>query len=268
MTRHRETLLLLYDYCEGTLAEPERLSVEEHLRECTECAGELALMEEARGVLGDSGVSPADHLPDSYWVGFANSVQAALPAVDRPTSSALRALLERARGRRIRPALAFGGALAVFLLALVLSRGPAPDGADRATGPAEARPAMADLPVDTVGLQMERYLKRSKTLLVGLQNAEIDEEFILPPVAERRLSRQLAEESRRLKTRGLDPHGTRLVNDLEKIFIGLANTPDDGWTPAVQVIRSGVEEENLLFKIRMAESAYGHARVIPASATR
>ena len=105
-------------------------------------------------------------------------------------------------------------------------------------------------------------------MTIGLRNARDPGDFAVSAELERRISRQLAEESRLLRREPLDPRGSRLVDDLEKIFIGLANTRDEQWTQAVEIVRSGVEEENLLFKIRIAESAYGHARVIPASYKR
>ena len=264
MKNHRETLLSLYDYCEGTLAEDERVSIEEHLRECAGCAAELESLKEAREILTPTDGAPADRLPESYWTRFANSVEAALPDTPPRRLSIPHAIQGIPLQRRLRPAIAFAGALAACLVAFLLLREPEP-------GPAPAtdvRPGMAELPVDSVGLRMERYLNRSKALLVGLHNTELDETVPVSPAVERRLSRQLAEESRLLRRQPLDPRGSRLVDDLEKIFIGLANTGDEQWKPAVKIVRSGVEEENLLFKIRMAESAYGHARIIPASASR
>jgi len=264
MKNHRETLLLLYDYCEGTLAEDERASVEEHLRECAGCSAELESLKEAREVLTPADGTPADRLPESYWTGFANSVEASLPNTGPRRLTLPHAIAGIPLRRRLRHAIAFAGALATCAIVFLLLREPGP-------GPApstEVRPGLAELPVDTVGLRMERYLKRSKALLVGLHNAELGETAPLPPAVERRLSRQLAEEARLLRRQPLDPRGSRLVDDLEKIFIGLANAGDEQWKPAVEIVRAGVEEENLLFKIRMAESAYGHARIIPVSASR
>ncbi|HLX12472.1 MAG TPA: hypothetical protein VKS81_06625, partial [Bacteroidota bacterium] len=54
----------------------------------------------------------------------------------------------------------------------------------------------------------------------------------------------------------LDPHSAKLVGDLQKILIELANMKDQGNAPNVEIVRSGVQEENLLFKIRMEEQSY------------
>lgn len=264
MKDHRDTLLSLYDYCEGTLAEEERVAVEEHLRVCAPCAAELESLTEARELLTPARGNPADRLPESYWTGFANSVEAALPETRVRRVPLPRAIAGVPQLRRLRPAIAFTGALAACIAAFLLLRGPDPEPLPAT----DARSGLAELPVDTVGLRMGRYLNRSKALLVGLHNTDLDDTVPVSSAVERRLSRQLAEESRLLRRQPLDPRGSRLVDDLEKIFIGLANAGDEQWKPAVEIVRTGVEEENLLFKIRMAESAYGHARIIPASASR
>ena len=73
---------------------------------------------------------------------------------------------------------------------------------------------------------------------------------------ERRVSRELVLEARALRQESLDANSARLINDLEKIQIELANmTPDDA-APGVDMIRQGIESKNLLFKLRIAETLY------------
>ena len=74
--------------------------------------------------------------------------------------------------------------------------------------------------------------------------------------AEREASRELVNEARALREEALDVNSARLINDLEKIQIELANmTPDDA-SPGVAMLRQGIESKNLLFKLRIAETLY------------
>ena len=52
----------------------------------------------------------------------------------------------------------------------------------------------------------------------------------------------------------MEARSARLIGDLEKILIELANIEEDQDIPNVEMIRSGIRRENLLFKIRMTES--------------
>jgi len=73
---------------------------------------------------------------------------------------------------------------------------------------------------------------------------------------EQRISRELVSEARVLRQEPLDLHSARLISDLEKIQIELANMGPENSSPGVALIRQGIESNNLLFKIRIAESVY------------
>jgi hypothetical protein len=70
----------------------------------------------------------------------------------------------------------------------------------------------------------------------------------------------LLDECRSLKRTPLDPRSERLINDMEKIFLKVANSGDENGFPELELIRDGIERENLLYKIRRAEATY---RAVP-----
>ena len=78
--------------------------------------------------------------------------------------------------------------------------------------------------------------------------------------AERKYSRALLQEARYLKNQPMDNRSAKLIGDLEKILIQLANAKDQGDAPDVEIIRGGIHQENLLFKIRVAESVFDSSR--------
>ena len=102
--------------------------------------------------------------------------------------------------------------------------------------------------------RMERYLRKSKILLVGLSNMKTDAGHPLDLSAEREASRSLIKEARYLQTQDIDRRSARLISALNKILIELANLEEHNDIPGVEIIRGGINQENLLFKIRMAEA--------------
>jgi len=102
-------------------------------------------------------------------------------------------------------------------------------------------------------------------LLVGIENMKTGEGGAVDLSAERRASRDLVQEARYFRQLRLDPRSERLMGDLEKIFIELSNSHDSRSRPDVELLRSGIQQENLLFKIRMAENTarFSYARDVP-----
>jgi len=101
---------------------------------------------------------------------------------------------------------------------------------------------------------MGSYLRQSQMLLVGVTNMPIDEGQLPDLTIERETSRHLVEEARMLKQQSLDDRSVRLINDLQKIQIELANMDPRNDLPTMELVRSSIERENLLFKIRMEET--------------
>ncbi len=107
---------------------------------------------------------------------------------------------------------------------------------------------------DDAAERMSEYLRKSRTLFVGIVNMKTDPSSPLDLSAEQQLSRSLVHEARYLKQRMLGSRSAKLVNDMEKILIELANLESANDLPNVELIRGGIAQENLLFKIRMAEA--------------
>jgi hypothetical protein len=85
---------------------------------------------------------------------------------------------------------------------------------------------------------------------------------------EQRASRELVREARYLKQRPLEPRVDELVDAMSRILIELANISKDKQIPNMEIVRSGIHQENLLFKIRMAETVFDSARVVYAKGAR
>jgi hypothetical protein len=298
--RHRTIRLMLYDYVRGELGENDERLVEKHVARCAGCAGEAAALRSVLKVVPDAARRPSDTLPESYWKGFANEVMGRIgpgPVADVGLIGRIAGRLAGARhpAGRISAAwkLSLGLAAAVIaggVLYLAVSPpagGPADSGTERIAerradgawpGTGEG-PAGGDAGGDAGGVaggfsadsltqfdrRLDDYFRRSKVLLVGVSNLEPADEGTADLVIERSISLSLLGEARYLRTGPVDARSYRLLEDLDKIMIGLANSDARSAAPTVEIIRDGIRARNLLFKLRMQEARNYPARFMQAS---
>ncbi|MBI5471186.1 MAG: zf-HC2 domain-containing protein [Ignavibacteriae bacterium] len=254
--RHSTIQSMLYDFLMNELPERDREIVEQHLASCSGCSRELADLKQALQLLPTPTEAPSDAQNEAYWKSLSLAIESSIDTrrVTQPRPFA--GLYDRVISFfTFRPAYGFaaGASLAVAIVALVLFR----------TASDESPIQMAKSSIDSsivlaqheTDQRMSRYFSKSKTLLVGLANLQ-EEESSLDLRAEQKLSRRLVREARYLQQQPLDGRSAKLIADLQKILIELANLEEGNDLPNVELIRSGIRKENLLFKIRMAEEAF------------
>jgi hypothetical protein len=256
MSRHVRAEL--YDYARGILPGAEEAVVRTHLEQCEECSGDLQAIRDSLLLL-----SRADHLPsesrdDAFWSGLLDRVEHDLQSDALPVPM-WRRLLDATvtvdfPGRRI---LAFAGTGAVAIAALLaIMLWPH----DSTEPPALKRSnvvqqASDEDPALVATRRMNDYFRKSKVLLVGLANMKDREEEAANFSQEREQSRLLVREAREIRQYPLDRRSDRLVGDVQKILIGLANMDTKKEVPDVEILRTGIRRENLLFRVRMAENS-------------
>jgi hypothetical protein len=98
------------------------------------------------------------------------------------------------------------------------------------------------------------YLQQSKVLLIGIANLQPREGEQIELAVERTAARDLVRRARLLYSQPIDDRSQELVQELERILIELANMELSADLPNVELIRGGIRKQNLLFKIRMAET--------------
>ena len=260
---HSHIQSLLYEYLRDELTPAKRREVEKHLEGCTVCLQERdelrAFLDRALRYTTES----AEVRGDAFWKDFAGKVERRIQADGRRRRtnqpfSVWEAILSYTRFQR-GPAIAFAALALIALASVIYVRIQFRDQELvqevekwRAVQPAQP-------PVETVSRQdprMAEYFRKSKVLLVGLTNMKMNEDQAPDFSAERRASRDLIQQAVYLKSQPLDVRSAHLINDLEKILIELSNLKEENNLPNVEIIRGGIHQENLLFKIRMAESFY------------
>jgi len=245
MSRH--VRLMLYDYVAGDLTTEEARACEEHLAGCPSCSDDLRGIREALRLLAPPADSAAEERGEEFWDTFADAVEGHLGTPPRRQIMAdLPARIAAFTHDNRRPLLAGTGALALAAVAAFLFLRP---GAE----PAVPRLAAATA-TDTAAVKLHDYLRKSKVLLIGVENARREEGVPFDFAIERRQSRALVSEARFLRAQPLDARSARLVGEIEKIMIQLANTDERHDAGGVAIVRSGIRQNNLLFRIRMTES--------------
>jgi hypothetical protein len=254
MMRHATTRRLLHDFVLGELSPRRRAAMENHIQTCRSCAADVLEIQETSTLLTDKRRLPSDERSAEFWAGFADTVNrriAERARTSRPTGPAfdLRSVLRLARWR---PLLAGAAASAALFAAFILALQPKDTHLSVVTGIPESATAPS-MSADTL---MEQYLRKSRSLLVGLANMDTEGGHPLDLSAERRTSRELIREARYIKQQPLDHRSARLISDLDKIMVQVANFAPDRPTPDVELVRGGIRHENLLFKVRMAQQRY------------
>jgi hypothetical protein len=265
MGTHTTICLQLYDFLHNELDDRHRTEVEEHLRVCAECRAELEHVRATIEVLPRPTDNPADELPPEFWQSFMADVEETISQQERPAPAFWSRFVEQFTSLPLfQPRVAIAMAV-VFVMILggvvtrevLRSRPPTP------LDETVLHAARIDtVPAIDVNTRMSGYLRRSKNLLVGLANMNPahagDGDFS----TERRASRDLVQEARFLKQLPLDDRSVRLLSDLEKIQIELANLEGTQNRSEVELIRHGIQRENLLFKVRVTETLYDRASFV------
>lgn len=248
----------LFDYLSGEIPGEEAGALEAHLAHCDACREDLRMIREAIDILQRKGTLPSDERGEHFWNAFPARVEERIDARGKSRAPLIAYAADRilsAIQMNRAHLLAGSGALALIALAVLLLR-PSPA---KETAPAAAETSAPAITLEPAGVKLHDYLKKSRVLLVGVTNLRTGGDTPIDLSIERRESRELIHQGRILKGEALDARSARLVSDLEKILIELANGDEQHDAPDMEIIRSGIRDNNLLFKVRMTESALAAA---------
>lgn len=255
MNIHREIQSLLYEYTRGELSATEQQRVGNHLATCTRCATNAAEIRELVKGIPTSAWKPAEDRSDNYWSSFSYNIINRIRLNDQHQRVPKISFAEYLRSMFVYQRRAFVGigvglaVIAVLVLTWQLQRSGGSGIQQLASGASENQ-------TPTVQARYGQYLRQSQMLMVGLMNMKSESGERVDLNVERDLSRHLIQEARYLHDQDIDEHAKQLIRDLEKILIELANIEEQHDLPDVEILRAGIRQENLLFKIRMGEQLY------------
>jgi len=263
MSTHSRIQILLYDYLRGESDAQDKNEVEKHLASCKRCTAELKQLESTLSALGRRPAAASEERSPDFWKDFSFRVEQRLHDVHARHRAPV------SPWRAIESFFVFDRPLAISLCSvavlIVLAIGIWALSINRQQNKiVQTAPARQQEQMDSVREEMSRYFRKSKTLLVGITNMKLPENQSIDFSAERRASQELVHQARYLKNQPMDVRSARLIDDMERILIELANLKQDNNLPNVEIVRSGIHQGNLLFKIRMAESLYDTIRFVQA----
>jgi hypothetical protein len=235
MTRHLTDEELLLDfYGESTAA--ERTRVRTHLEQCDECG---RLDKELRAVLTAVDTTPLNEPPS----GFEREMWARLEPLLPVRQS------WRTRWSGLVPRLAVAASVGVLLVA-GFAAGRVWD-----RPPVSSSEAIVDVDATTERMlraEVEDHLERSQRVLVELVNADYE---VGTPVAGDRARAADLVAAGRLYRRSAEQIGDseigRLLEDLERVLVEVANGPTDVAPEDISRVRQRIDDQDLLFRVRV-----------------
>ena len=216
----------------------------QHLNSCRECADAYAGLESTLSLMDRrQRDEPGAPFWESYWSRIEARIGAPVPKA-APVFRLQRAWLAGAAAILL---VGFG----IYLGRSIFTASPSPGALVEVQAPAGR-----DSKADSLAQRTESYLERSKVLLQGIVNQ--DEHAAMPGsvLRQRRISRQLIGEANVLTAalRQPDQQQVReLIADLQIILLQLANIEVEPGTPAIELVRKGVDHKSILLKIRVEE---------------
>lgn len=266
MSKHSGMQQKLYEYFRDELASNERIEVEQHLTSCKMCSKEADEVKALIEMFTTESHSMCEERSEEFWNNFPFEVERKIQSTESRKQKYSVSLWERfysfliVRNRQV---VAFSSALVVFLIAFIVWRIYIPTPEIIKVEP----PTFESTQLTEMDQKIGQYFRKSKTLLVGISNMNLESDHPVDLTAERKVSRQLVDQARYLQEQPMDINSAKLIGDLERIQIELANLKENNDIPQIEMVRNGIHKENLLFKIRMAESRYDQPRFVNVNNT-
>ena len=244
--RHR-TEEELIGYRDGDAKEREGITA--HLKECGECREEFTRIEAVFGALDAMPIpDPGGDYGERVW-------QRIAPRLDERKSRWWDAFIVPQR------LVAFGGVVALVILAFVagrITRRPAPMGDQ-----ADAAKVRERVLVVAVG----EHLGRTEMVLMELENAPEHKGQKTINISEtQRRAEDLVEENRLYRQTALKEGDRAMVgtlDELERVLLDIANSPEEVTPAAFETIRKRIEAQGILFKVRVVKQGLDERRLNP-----
>ncbi|MBN2009341.1 zf-HC2 domain-containing protein [candidate division KSB1 bacterium] len=243
---------MFVDFQEKLLSNEQNAQMDAHLRSCDAC--QQAWQEyqyTIRTMIRRERFEP----DESYWNGYWDRLEEKLPSENIRHRSQIKLWQVILNWMSVIPRWGYQLAGAAALLIIGFIVGLQFRTIENTTIEIPANPIQSQL---TVAAQTNRYLERSKTLLLGIVNLDPEQEQLaLSSVRhQRRISRELVDEARYLKTALNQPGQQRLqelVSELELILMQITNLDAQYDLQSVDLIQQSIDQQGIFLKIDLEE---------------
>jgi len=227
----------------------ERVEIAGHLKECAECREELARIEAVFGALDAMPIpDPGEDYGARVW-------QRIAPRLGEKKTRWWESLFVPQR------LAALGGIMALVILAFVAGRWtktPIPK-----SDQADAAKVRERVLVVAVG----EHLGRTEMVLMELENAPPQKgQKAINILETQRRAEDLVEENRLYRQTALkegDQAMASTLDELERVLLDIANSPEELTPAAFETIRNRIEAQGLLFKVRVVKQGLDERNANP-----
>lgn len=262
MNNCRKCRAMFFEGLYNELNQEQKNRFEAHLDSCPECAAEYKKISTTMGVMNQrTRTEPDQFFWNSFWDKLADRMEA-----DDESVSRISAWWQRFwQGIYFQPSWAYRIATAVALIALGVFIGKFYFGRP-VTEQVETAHTVQVPPtaVEQAALQQrtDRYIERSKVLLLGLINFDPDSEdiYALDMPYQKQISRELIHEANSLKEELNDPAQQQLrelIEDLKITLLQIANLESEHDLAGIELVKSGVDRRGIMLKINLEKMQEG-----------
>ena len=250
--RHGKVRELLYDYLQSGMDPLLKNDIERHLAHCESCFRDLRALKTVLDALPRDAENIERAMDQKDWDHLHASI---MHRVQSSEEQKRRSIWRGAGADRwigmARPRYAIAAGIAVAVIGLLwFLKTPV---VDQPSVPRETVQTREQGPI-----KLGRYFRKSRALLTGLSNLDPPADSPIDLSVEREISRQLMIEGRSLRGQNLDPRSDRLIGDVDRIMKRVSSAPEEAHPPDIQIIRRDIRGQNLLVKLRVAETSYAN----------
>ena len=229
-----------------------------HLNSCQKCSDEYARISNTIDIMNNKKqLDPGEHFWDNYWDNLENKLE----PQPKKVPAVIRWWQEFLDNFYIEPSFIYRtvGAMAILIIGVMIGKYYYGDSTSNFKAPTKGTNELSSIVKRTALEQRtDRYLQRSKVLLLGLINSEYDDEesLALNLPHQKEVSQNLVHEASLLKQELDDPKQNQLrnlVTDLEVILLQIANLESEHDLSAVEMVKSGVDRRGILLKINLEQ---------------
>ncbi len=243
---------LFMDVFHGELDQNHRQDFDDHLQKCVQCREEFSKINTTlRKMNTYERPEPGEKFWDNYWENLE-------PKLDKGTGSkfSFREWWQKIiPDIRIEPSWVYGIATATAFLLIGIFIGKFSFTTEKPDFTTET--TMSPANIKTVA-SAEHYLQRSKVILLGIVNMDIDPKTDYKPdiSKQQQISRDLIQQTAVLKEDLKETNQKillELIKEMEVILLQIANLEAEYDLEAVELIQKGMERKGLLIKINLEE---------------
>jgi hypothetical protein len=230
-------------------ATDERAAIVAHLNECDKCREELARIEAVFATLDAMPIpDPGENYGERVWRRIA-------PRLGEQKTRWWESLFVPQR------VAAFGGIVALVILAFFAGR------ITRQTVPAPEQMDAGKVRERVLVVAVGEHLGRTEMMLMELENAPAQKGEKTINISEtQRRAEDLVEENRLYRQTALkegDQAMAGTLDELERVLLDIANSPDELTPAAFETIRKRIEAQGLLFKVRVVKQGLDERKANP-----